>query len=149
MNFILKAAILTAACVSLALPASAGQELVATGPGGNVIEYARMASNARLRNTNVRFTGQCASACTLFLSVPSTRSCITRGTSFVFHSARGSNRAFNNWGTEYLMTQYPSWVQSWINANGGLDRRLLHMDYRYAAQFIPTCNTRMTSRAKS
>jgi hypothetical protein len=149
MNFILKAAILTATCVSLALPASAGQELVATGPGGNVIEYARMASNARLRNTNVRFTGQCASACTLFLSVPSTRSCITRGTSFVFHSARGSNRAFNNWGTEYLMTQYPSWVQSWINANGGLDRRLLHMDYRYAAQFIPTCNTSITSRAKS
>jgi hypothetical protein len=148
MNFILTAAILTATCVSLAVPAS-GQELVATGPGGSLIQHARMASNARLRNTNVRFTGQCASACTLFLNVPSSQSCITRGTSFVFHSASGSNRAFNNWGTDYLMTQYPSWVQNWINANGGLDRRLLHMDYHYAAQFIPTCNTSAATHANS
>jgi hypothetical protein len=123
-----------------AIPDASGPTIVISRDnGGNLVEYARMVTRARNANTFVRFQGQCASSCTLFLSLRSSQTCISRGASFVFHRAYGAQEDFNQWGTEYLIERYPDWVRRWINANGGLTSRLIRMDYAYASQFLRPC----------
>lgn len=111
----------------------------ATGPGGSVIEYARRVSNARIGGHVVRITGRCESACTLFLAMPPSRVCLSRGSSFTFHLPYGARADFNTWAANYMMQSYPQWVRSYIQAHGGLSHRLLRMDYAYASRFLPTC----------
>src|SRR6056297_1978047 len=119
--------------------------LIATGPGGSVVDFARRVTTARSQSTPVRFRGQCASACTLFLSLPTESTCISRGASFTFHRAYGASAQMNDWATIYMMERYPALVQRWINERGGLTDVLLHMNYRYALQFIPPCGPRGVS----
>jgi hypothetical protein len=116
--------------------------VIATGPGGNVIHYARLVSHLRKSGRGVTFAGACQSACTMFLAVPASRSCIMPGASFTFHRAYGSNQSFNRWATNFMMDRYPTWVRRWIAEHGGLSDQLLHMDYSYAARFIPPCHQR-------
>jgi len=137
-----KVLVVLATCLTLVSPALAddSEGLVASGNGGSVVEFAQRASLARLQNTPVQFRGQCASACTLFLSVPTSQTCIWPGTSFIFHQAHGATAAMNQWGTNYLMGQYPAWVRQWIQAHGGLSDQWLTMDYTYASRFIEICD---------
>jgi hypothetical protein len=114
--------------------------LVATGPGGNVIDFARRVSSARLGGHWVAFSGRCESACTLFLSLPATSTCITPGTSFTFHRPYGATEDFNSWAADFMLTNYPGWVRNWIASQGGLTDQPLRMDYAYAARFIPPCS---------
>ncbi|QBY01809.1 hypothetical protein E2K80_14645 [Rhodophyticola sp. CCM32] len=141
--------------IALCLPLSAAAErfalasraVIATGPGGSVIEYARLVSNIRMQNAQVQFSGRCESACTMFLSLPASRTCIMPGASFTFHRAYGASEDFNQWGTEYMMSGYPVWVRRWIADRGGLSDRLLRMNYAYAARFIPPCGQAARSLA--
>jgi hypothetical protein len=87
----------------------------------------------------VVFNGQCASACTMFLSLNNDRTCIAPGASFVFHRAYGASADMNAWGTEFMIRQYPAWVRDWIARNGGLTDRLIRMDYAYASRFMRPC----------
>lgn len=119
--------------------ASATTSVIATGSGGNIIEYAQLVASIRNESIEVRFRGRCDSACTLFLSLPPSRTCITPGTTFAFHRAYGAEEDFNEWGTDYLLHRYPDWVQAWILARGGLTDRLMRMDYSYASQFLTVC----------
>lgn len=107
--------------------------------GGDLVSYAQSVSRARIDNTQVAFNGRCASACTLYLSLSPSQTCITRGASFWFHRAYGARPDFNQWGTDYMMTRYPAWVRRWIAAHGGLSNRLMRMDYTYAAQHMRPC----------
>ncbi|MCS6623233.1 hypothetical protein N0B44_09945 [Roseibacterium beibuensis] len=145
-----------AACFTLAVgvPAEADRVtfnrdyvIVASGNGGSVIDYARRASQVRATGATVQFSGRCQSACTLYLSAPRQNVCLMPGASFTFHAAYGSNPDFNRWATNYMLDRYPSWVQAWIAAHGGLSRRLLRMDYSYASRFIPTCEGRRYAAA--
>lgn len=112
--------------------------------GGSVIGYARAVSQMRNRNTLIVFDGRCASACTLYLSLQSTRTCLLPGSSFLFHSAYGARPDVNRWATEFMMGQYPAWVQTWIRRNGGLTSRTIRMDYAYASRFMRTCRVAST-----
>ncbi|WP_147450711.1 hypothetical protein [Rhodophyticola porphyridii] len=107
--------------------------------GGDLVEYAQIVSRARIENAQVAFRGSCASACTLYLSLSPSQTCIARGASFVFHRAYGARSDVNQWGTNYMLTRYPTWVRQWIEARGGLSDRLLRMDYSYASRHLRRC----------
>lgn len=125
-------------------PAQQGVHMVSNDGGGDVVIYAQRVARIEAQPTLVVFNGACSSACTLFLSLPSRRTCIMPGASFQFHQAYGASRDMNQWGSDYLMRRYPQWVRSWIARHGGLQRDLIRMDYAYAARFIPTCRVAST-----
>ena len=107
--------------------------------GGSVVQYARQVSILKRQPTRVRFAGRCDSACTLYLSLPQSKTCIEPGASFGFHLAYGASEQANIWATSYLLKKYPDWVRAWIAANGGLSSRLKHMSFDYAARHLQTC----------
>lgn len=109
--------------------------------GGQVIKYAIKAKKLTKADTKIRISGLCDSACTLYLSVPSKNICIKPGANFGFHRAYGSTARANQTATNYMMGKYPSWVRSWIRANGGLSTRVKRMDYAYASKYLRTCES--------
>ncbi|MCE0505453.1 hypothetical protein LR948_08825 [Roseivivax sp. GX 12232] len=115
--------------------------LIGRDNGGSVVEYAQRVARARNQQTLVAFNGPCASACTLFLSLSPSQTCIAPGASFHFHRAFGARSDMNKWGTDYLVKRYPAWVRQWISQQGGLSSRLKRMDYSYAAQYLRPCRT--------
>jgi hypothetical protein len=121
-------------------PRSSNVHVIRNDNGGSVVGYAQAVSRLRQQNAQIVFAGRCASACTLFLAVESSRSCITPGTSFLFHRAYGARRDMNEWATDFMMSQYPGWVRSWIRSQGGLTSRVLRMDYAYASRHMRTCS---------
>lgn len=122
--------------------------IVATGPGGNLVDHARRVSAAGIRGEAVRFSGQCGSACTLYLTLPASQMCLEPDAHFVFHAAYGAAADVNQWGSDFMMERYPHWVRSWVEAQGGLSSRHLHMSNSFAAQYIPACTgVAMTERA--
>jgi hypothetical protein len=122
---------------------SASVHVIANDRGGSVVSYAQEVRRLRNQDKLVVFNGQCASACTMFLSLNSDRTCIAPGASFIFHRAYGASADMNAWGTDFMIRQYPAWVRDWIARNGGLTDRLIRMDYAYASRYMRPC--RVTS----
>ena len=110
--------------------------------GGYVISYAVRMKKWRDSGTVVRFAGHCDSACTIFLALPRDQTCITRGTTFRFHSPAAASQRGRGVAQDYLMKTYPDWVRTWIVGRGGLSRRLITMDYDYARRFLRPCDQR-------
>jgi hypothetical protein len=109
--------------------------------GGMIIEYAVRARKLERAGSRVRFAGSCDSACTLLLGLPRNRVCITKEASFGFHLPYGSSRNGNRAAAEYLIRSYPSWVTSWLRANGGLTGWIKRMDYDRLRRHLPMCKT--------
>lgn len=107
--------------------------------GGEVIRYALRVKKAEKAGQSVRFAGRCDSACTLFLSMPRSRTCITPRASFGFHLPYGASPRGNQLAASYMMRKYPGWVRNWIAANGGLSRHVKTMNYEYASRYLPAC----------
>ena len=107
--------------------------------GGYVIKYALRMMKMRQSGTNVRFNGHCDSACTLYLALPNSRTCATTNASFRFHLPLGTSQRGVQVARNYMMKNYPGWVRSWINQNGGLSNRLMTMNASYAQKFIGSC----------
>ncbi len=114
--------------------------------GGPVIKYALRVLKMKRAGTHVAITGRCASACTLHLSLPKNRMCISRGASFAFHLPYGASRNGNRTAASYLMRSYPQWVRRWIASQGGLSSRMMTMRFAHASRFIATCNPVTASR---
>lgn len=108
--------------------------------GGQVISYAIRMLKLKQSGRTVRFTGGCDSACTLFLALPRSKTCISSGASFGFHLPYGASGRGNATAAKYLMSSYPGWVQSWLRSQGGLSGRVKTMSYAYASQYLPTCS---------
>ena len=123
---------------------ASGVHRIGNDNGGSVVGYAQAVSRLRQQDTLIVFDGRCASACTLYLSLQSTRTCLMPGSSFLFHRAYGARPELNHWATQFMLSQYPTWVRSWIQRQGGLTDRILRMDYRYAARFMRTCRAAST-----
>jgi hypothetical protein len=109
--------------------------------GGRLIDYALRVKEYAQSNRDVRFSGNCDSACTLYLSLPRSQTCISPGASFGFHLPYGSGPFENRVAASFMLRNYPGWVRNWINANGGLTNQMKIMDYRYASNFIEACST--------
>jgi len=115
---------------------------IGTNHGGQVLGFARQALKWKRNGTRVRFSGRCASACTLYLSLAPKKMCITPSASFHFHAPYGANAKGNRGAKAYMLRTYPSWVRSYISNKGGLSSRMISMNYGYASRFIKTCGTK-------
>jgi hypothetical protein len=122
-----------------ASPWQNGIYTVRNDPGGYVIDYAIKLKQLEMSQHRVRFDGRCDSACTVFLSLPKSRICVTPGARFGFHLPYGSSPRGNQVAANYLLNSYPAWVRAWLNANGGLSHRLKVMRYEHASRFIEPC----------
>ena len=107
--------------------------------GGRVLAYRIRAMKLRQEGTRLEFHGACASACTLYLALPSRQLCITRNVSFRFHAPYGASESGNAVAAAYMMKLYPPWVKSWLLENGGLSPQIQIMNYSYARQYMKTC----------
>jgi hypothetical protein len=108
--------------------------------GGVMIDYALRVLEIKRDGTPVKVSGDCASACTLYLTLPPEQICITRSASFGFHLPYGTSASGNRLAASYLHRSYPAWIQLWIKDRGGLSKRMKTMDYRFASRFLQTCN---------
>ncbi|WP_245489593.1 MULTISPECIES: hypothetical protein [unclassified Mesorhizobium] len=107
--------------------------------GGYVIDYAIRVLKMRRSGGFVRFSGACDSACTLYLSMPKSKVCITQGASFGFHLPYGAGAQGNQVAANFMMKNYPGWVRGWIASRGGLKSSITTMTYADASRFLPTC----------
>lgn len=114
--------------------------------GGYVVDFALQLEKWKESGTKVRFAGRCQSACTLYLALPASQTCLAPGASFTFHAPSGPSRSANRFAAIYMNRTYPGWVRSWINTRGGLTPRAVTMSYGYASKFMPTCKTVTAAR---
>jgi hypothetical protein len=110
--------------------------------GGYVIQYALRLQEMREAGTRVEFKGGCLSACTLYLALPKSQTCVSPRASFSFHAAYGAGPKGNRIATSYMLKKYPSWVRDWISSHGGLSRKLITMQANYASNYMRPCETR-------
>ncbi len=136
----------TAAAPASALPWGADVHHVRNDRGGYVIDYALRMKRMERAGRLVRFAGRCDSACTLFLALPRTQTCVSQGAAFGFHLPYGSSRRGNRVAASYLMNSYPGWVRSWLASNGGLSSGMKVMPYSYARQHLPECASGTVAR---
>ena len=118
---------------------TANVKTVSGDRGGYVIDYAIRALKMRRSGTFVRFNGSCDSACTLYLSMPKSKVCITQSASFGFHLPYGVGARGNQVAANFMMKNYPGWVRGWIAKRGGLKSSIATMTYADASRFLPTC----------
>ncbi len=139
---LLCASILTA-IASIVAPALSSTALpvfhVRNDPGGHVVDYDLRRREMAQQGRPVRFSGRCDSACTLYLALPSTQTCVARGARFGFHLPFGGDARANEAAREFMLATYPQWVRDWIMLKGGLTHRLKVMTYDHANRFIPRC----------
>lgn len=125
--------VLLGAVLACNIAISAHARTVGNDMGGNIMEYHRAVKRIEASGEPVRIDGLCASACTLYLRLPSKQLCITPRARFGFHA---SNQA---WGTRAMWNEYPGWVRQWITTHGGLTKRQIVMPNEYAAKHISFC----------
>lgn len=117
--------------------------------GGYVINYGLRMLRWRKNGTQVRFGGRCQSACTLYLGLASSQTCISPGASFSFHLPFGASGRGNKLARDFMMRNYPGWVRSWIRSQGGLSGSMKTMGYGYASRFIKPCGSVVARRGSS
>jgi hypothetical protein len=118
---------------------SPDQITIANDPGGRIAEYRAALMQLRESGKPLRLAGRCASACTLYLSLPPEQLCISPNTTFLFHAPTTSSKNLTVLVQSRMLNTYPSWVRAWISDRGGLTKRLLVMDYQFARKYLPTC----------
>ena len=140
------AATLTFTAEANAFP-SFGRRVVSIGSdhGGRIIDYALRMKRLESAGSHMRFAGRCDSACTLYLALPRSRTCVSPGASFGFHLPTGASPRASRVAAQYMLRNYPGWVRSWIAANGGLTYRVKTMGYAYSSRFLPSCGTQIAS----
>jgi len=102
--------------------------------GGYVMEYALKVLQEK---GEVRITGYCGSACTLWLGHP--RACVTKSARLVFHSAYGAPGRNVQFANSYMMSKYPNCIRDYIAAHGGLTRRMITMSGKQAMRCVRKC----------
>ncbi len=128
------------ATMAIAAPWQSNVYTVRNDPGGYVIDYALKMRKMERSGREIRFHGRCDSACTLFLALPKTQACVSRGAAFGFHLPMGESARGNRVAANFMLNTYPAWVRNWLAANGGLTTRLKVMRFDYASRHMPECN---------
>jgi hypothetical protein len=114
--------------------------------GGRIGKYVDKYEGLRSSGEAVIIDGLCASACTIVLgAIPRDKICVTSHATLGFHAAWdfGANgRAITNPGaTQMLYSMYPSQVQRWIAARGGLTPRIMFLRGRELQAMYRTCSS--------
>lgn len=127
---------------------SQNYQRIGSDRGGYVVQYALRMLKMKQSGKPVQFAGSCLSACTIYLALPPSQTCISPGASFGFHAPYGSSPSGNRMARMYMLKSYPGWVRSWISSRGGLSSRVITMNYGYASKFMKPCGT-ATAQADS
>ena len=133
----MKKFLLLAFAIALIMPAEA--QIIRHDMGGVVRDYAIRVHKAIKSGEAIKIDGVCASACTLYLA-KGVNLCITQKATFKFHAPYDSRTGAKASGTaEFMMYNYPKWVQNYINKKGGLSRNWITIPYSYAKKYMRTC----------
>ena len=114
-------------------------EYIGNDSGGYILDYALREDELEQSGRNVAFSGRCDSACTLFLALPESQTCVSPGAYFRFHSPSAKSAIVEQASQSYLIRKYPRWVRHWILEQGGLTVRIITMDFAYASRFMRAC----------
>ena len=112
--------------------------------GGRIGTYVDKYASLKYSGEPVMIDGQCASACTIVLgAVPSEKICVTSRASLGFHAAwdwgaRG-RPVTNALATAYLRTMYPAPIRNWIDARGGLGKKMIFLRGRQLTALYRPC----------
>lgn len=114
-------------------------------PGGIIDHFIRIRDDFVRDGTRVHISGYCASACTLFLSVPN--ACVYKNTRLGFHAPFVSVggipiRIYIDSMTKEFLQQYPKAIQDWIKSKGGLKPDLIWLEGEEMLNLIPLCKGR-------
>jgi hypothetical protein len=129
------------------LPTMDSVVIIKHGRGGRLDEHTLRFADFRRNRTKVEIRGPCYSACTIVLSyVDPADLCIAPGAFMAFHAVRSAERReYMKVETEFLYTQYPAPIRSWIDRTGGwqhlpLDGFWIMHDSELWAVGYPKCN---------
>jgi hypothetical protein len=125
---------------------SQNYQRIGSDRGGYVVQYALRMLKLKQSGKPVQFAGKCLSACTIYLALPPSQTCISPGASFGFHAPYGSSPNGNRMAQAYMLKSYPGWVRSWIASRGGLSSRVITMNYSFASKFMKPCATATAQR---
>ncbi len=131
----------TTAIYSYGAPYRTYHKTIRFDRGGYVLQYALAMKKLERSRGRVRFAGRCDSACTIYLGLPKSQLCATPASAFGFHLPYGGSARANKMAKNYMLRSYPSWVRSWLNANGGLTTRIKVMRYADVRGHLPQCAT--------
>jgi hypothetical protein len=142
--------ILLAAAVA---PASATMR-ISEDRGGQIGQYLQTFALLRASGERVIIDGNCLSACTLVLGIiPRDRICATSRARLGFHAAwmpdEDGRPVTSPMGTQALWRVYPTSVRTWITRNGGLSRKMIFLEGRALARYVPSCTNTRTIHARS
>ena len=105
---------------------------IADDRGGQIGSYITKFRGLRSSGQSVIIDGLCASACSIVLgAVPHDKICVTSRAALAFHAAYDfgiNGRTFTNReATMMLYSMYPTRVQRWIAARGGLTPQMIFL----------------------
>lgn len=124
--------LLAAALLLASVGASHAAVRIADDRGGQIGGYISKFQRLRSSGQSVIIDGLCASACTMVLgAVPHDKICVTSHAALGFHAAYDfgiNGRTFTNReATMMLYSMYPTTVQRWIAARGGLTPQMIFL----------------------
>jgi hypothetical protein len=105
---------------------------IAEDRGGRIGVYVNKYEGLRSSGEAVIIDGLCVSACTIVLgAVPHDNICVTSRATLGFHAAydfgKGRRAITDPEATLKLYSMYPTPVQHWIDARGGLTRHMIFL----------------------
>ena len=117
---------------------------IADDRGGRIGTYVTKFQHLRSSGESVVIDGLCASACTIVLgAVPHDRICVTPRATLGFHAAYdfadGGRTVTDPEATMLLYSMYPSSVQRWIAARGGLRPQMIFLRGRQLQAMYQPC----------
>jgi hypothetical protein len=81
--------------------------------GGNLVAFMKERSDLKASGKKVIISGYCASACTIFYSLPNV--CMAKGSSLLFHGAKGMIDLADDIGNALLSTHYYAGIKTSFN----------------------------------
>ena len=124
--------LLAAILVLASVGASHAVIRIAEDRGGRIGAYVNKYESLRSSGESVIIDGHCVSACTIVLgAVPRENICVTSRATLGFHAAwnfgKGRRAITDPEATLKLYSMYPTPVQRWIDARGGLTRHMIFL----------------------
>lgn len=111
--------------------------IIADSPGGNLSGTMATLAEAFICETEFVISGECYSGCTLYLTLPPERICLTEEALFFFHGPAMDRDLYEAiygtkateeivetnriYATNYMMNVYPEWLRPWLEESGALN----------------------------
>jgi hypothetical protein len=116
---------------------------ITDNPGGAVDDFLVLREEFRQWNTEVKISGTCASACTLFTDLE--RACVFKGAKLGFHAPYlrfpdiDGTRVYSAGITQDFVKELPPRIQKWLADHGGLQPSLVWLKGKELYDLVPLC----------